>query len=172
MKTTLLDKQGVSLVELLVVFSIVGILAVALGFSYQGWRAKYQVEKQMRELHADLMQARADALERKRNYFAVIASTSYSVYEDTNPAPDGNGTLETASDRLALVRTVEPSKPLTGAATIEFNTRGLANVLGSICTINTFDADYDCIVVSQSRVNLGKLSSPGGPCNEANCLAK
>ena len=38
------NNKGVTLVELLIVFSIIAILVLALGFSYQGWMARYKVD--------------------------------------------------------------------------------------------------------------------------------
>jgi len=164
----------------MVVVAIVGVLAIALGFSFEGWMGGYKVEKQFKELHADLMQAKIQAMERKRNFFVRLApttnaATTYTVYEDTSPAPDGNGTLEVAADRQRLMKTFEPGKSLetNGGATIEFSTRGLLNTAAqSICSNSGIDADYNCIIISETRINLGKLTDPGGACDDANCVAK
>ena len=49
------NNQGVTLVELLVVISVVVIFAVAFGLSYQGWLGRFRVESAAKQLHADLM---------------------------------------------------------------------------------------------------------------------
>jgi prepilin-type N-terminal cleavage/methylation domain-containing protein len=62
-----MNKGGVTLIELTVVFTIIGILAVALGYSYADWMGKYKVEKATKELYTDLMNARYMAVTRNRD---------------------------------------------------------------------------------------------------------
>ena len=52
MKTaiTVINDSGVTLTELLIVVSIIAILAVALGFSYQGWMGNYKIESETKQL--------------------------------------------------------------------------------------------------------------------------
>ena len=178
---SLRHSDGVTLIELIVVVSVIAILVVALGFSFQGWRGKYQVESEMKEMYVDLMNARARALQRNRVHFVRLATTSYTIYEDTAPAPDGNGTLETGTDTLVVSKNVEPAHPLTwndfSDVQINFSQRGLSSDNKTICSNTDFDADYDCIIISNSRVNLGKLSTSipdGGTCGGTpnNCAAK
>ena len=57
-----MSERGVTLVELIVVISVIGILAIALGFSYVGWQGAYRVEKTTKELYTDLMDARSRAM--------------------------------------------------------------------------------------------------------------
>ncbi len=98
MKT--MKNHGITLIELIIVISIIGILAVALGFEFTGWMGGYRVESQTKEMYVDLMNARARAMQRNRVHFVrlFIPPTQYTnMYDDTNPAPDGDGTyLQTA----------------------------------------------------------------------------
>lgn len=169
--------EGVTLIELLVVISVIAILVVALGYSFQGWRGRYKVESEIKEMYVDMMNARARAMQRNRVHFVSLTTGSYAVYEDTSPAPDGDGNLDTATDTRLVEKNFEPSHPITwdGAAEIDFTQRGLSNVSETICSNTDFDADYDCILISTSRVNLGKLNTSipdGGACDDANCEAK
>jgi prepilin-type N-terminal cleavage/methylation domain-containing protein len=169
--------EGVTLIELLVVISVITILVVALGFSFHGWRGRYKVESEMKEMYVDLMNARARALQRNRMHFVSLTAASYTIYEDTVPAPDGDGNLDTATDIQVVAKNFEPSHPLTwnGAARIDFTQRGFSNVEETICSNTDFDSDYDCIIISNSRINLGKLNTSipaGGACASANCVAK
>ena len=157
-------ENGVTLVELIIVISIIGILVIALGFSFEGWIGKYKVESQIKEMYSDLMNTRANAMSRTRvHFFTFPTATSYTIYEDTNPAPDGNGTLETASDRQFTGFPKTVSYALTwGGGNIEFSTRGTITNFGTIRVTNSFKADYDCIVISQTRINMGLWT--GGAC--------
>ena len=53
-----MKRDGFTLIELIIVIAIIGILAVALGFQFTGWMARYQVESQIKAMHSDLMTAR------------------------------------------------------------------------------------------------------------------
>jgi len=172
-----MNNRGITLIELIVVITVIGILVVALGFEFRDWTRKYRVESQIKELYIDMMNARARSMQRNRVHFVTLATTQYTIYEDTNPTPDGNGTLETTSDTQVLQKSLNTTYPITwnGAANVEFNTRGLAAVGKTICSNTDADADYNCIVISASRINLGKLTTKipdGGTCNATNCVAK
>ncbi len=68
--------HGITLVELIIVLSIIGILAVALGFEFTGWMGRYRVESQVKEMYVDLMNARARAMQRNRMHFVNFPNTT------------------------------------------------------------------------------------------------
>ncbi|MBU4273806.1 MAG: hypothetical protein KKA28_18250, partial [Planctomycetes bacterium] len=114
-------------------------------------------------------------------HFVTLTITSYTVYDDTNPAPDGNGTLETAGapDTQLLLKPLDTRYPVTWSGIadteIEFTARGLSNDSKTICSNTDADADYNCIEISATRINLGRLTTlitNGGACNGTNCVAK
>ncbi|MDI6744488.1 MAG: prepilin-type N-terminal cleavage/methylation domain-containing protein [Thermodesulfovibrionales bacterium] len=161
------QEEGVTLTELIIVIAIIAILAVALGFSFEDWMGKYRVEAQIKEMHIDLMNTRANAMSRSRVHFVTLAATSYTIFADTNPIPDGNGTLEIALDTQlpGFPKTVQYALAWAlggGGNNIEFGTRGTITNFGTIRVINAFNADYDCIVISQTRINMGLWT--GGAC--------
>jgi prepilin-type N-terminal cleavage/methylation domain-containing protein len=175
----IMKNSGITLIELIIVISIIGILVVALGFSFQGWIGGYNVESQMKEMYVDLMNARARAMEKNRTHFVSLTPTQYTIYEDTNPAIDGNGYLETASDFKVLQKKLDSRYPITWSdisdTQIDLNKRGLSSDTKTICSNTKADADYNCIEISASRINLGKLTTKipnGGTCNSGNCIAK
>jgi prepilin-type N-terminal cleavage/methylation domain-containing protein len=173
------NEQGITLVELIIVISVIGILAVALGFEFRGWMGGYSVESQMKEMYVDLMNARVRAMQRNRVHFFSLASKQYTVYEDTNPAPDGDEALTTASDTQVLQKTLDNAISWSDASdtNIGFTSAGLADlaVIKTLCCNSSSNADYNCILVTASRINLGKLTtkiSDGGACSDTNCLPK
>lgn len=166
-----MNNRGITLVELIVVVSIIGILVFALAFQFQGWQGKYKAESQMKELYVDLMNARARAMQNNRIHFVSLAATSYSVYEDTNPAPDGNGTLEVAADRLIIQKNLDPTHAIVWTMTnplLRFGGDGLLAV-ADVGRINVnmvvTDVEYDCIdLAEQTRINLGKMNAGRTAC--------
>jgi Tfp pilus assembly protein FimT len=165
-----MNNRGITLVELVVIVSVIGILAMALGFTFSGWISGYKVESQTKELYIDMMNSRAKAMNTNKMHFFVLTSNQYTVYEDSDPAPDGNQTLDTSNDTLVLQETLATANPLTwnGAAQVNFSKRGLANVGKTLCIFSDADPDYDCLVVSDTRINMGKITNPGGSCSDAN----
>lgn len=177
----LLDQKGLNLVELLVTLSIISILLVAMGFSMNGWQARYNVESTAHDMLTDIKEARAAALNEGRAYFVVFppggANTSkYRVYRDT----DGNGTLDLGVD-------TEPGSPAwrngefdgyylqpDGPATrlITLSSRGMVDRVGYLRVLDDHtgaspaDADYDCLDIGPTRIKLGRWNKPApGRCN-------
>ncbi|MEW6713991.1 MAG: GspH/FimT family pseudopilin [Nitrospirota bacterium] len=186
-------RSGFTIIELLVVISVIGILAIALGFSFEGWQGRYKVESQIKDVESDLMKARARAMQRNRAHFVTLTANQYTVQEDLSPWPDGDGTLTAADD----VRPAGYNDPIpllqkdlnlpyvltwsdAADTEIEFTTRGLSNDNKTICLFTDFDGDgdsdvepdYDCLVISQTRINMGKLNSQTGACDAANCIQR
>lgn len=97
--------------ELMVVVSIVGILAIALGAGFMGWREQYNAESDIKKLHGALMDAKISAMKDMRYYFINVPhvpegeSNILRIYRDTdasdpdNPDKPGDGILQPATDR-------------------------------------------------------------------------
>jgi len=70
-------------------------------------------------------------------------------------------------------KTVE--NPITNNFTggiINFDKRGIVQPRETICFFSDNDPDYDCIVISPTRIIMGQLKnqpSNGGDCNASNC---
>ncbi len=48
------NSRGITLIELLIVVTVVGVLSASLGFAYSGWMGNYKVEKQTKEMHSEV----------------------------------------------------------------------------------------------------------------------
>jgi len=173
-----MKRDGFTLVEILTVIAIIGIVAGMAVISFRGMVRRYNVESQIKELYSDLVNTRVMAMSTKRTHFVDIKSGQYSAYVDTNttnPNQDGDGILQEATDvRLAgYPKTFKfPLSWGGGSTTIEFSPKGLANnIPNTFCVFSNINPAYDCIVVSPTRIILGRLKNQGS-CSSGNCETK
>jgi len=164
----MMNHKGFTLIELVIVVTVIGILSLALGSSLQGSIGASRVEGEVKEMYADLMQARARAVQRNHLYFVDVtpAAGTYQITEDTNDSGASD-----AGD-INLFATAKPLSDLvtwTGG-TIQIDTRGMISATATFPTAIQFTPgwtsgsapDYDCILLSQTMVNIGQMN--GGAC--------
>jgi prepilin-type N-terminal cleavage/methylation domain-containing protein len=171
------DDKGFSLNELIITMSLFGIL-VGMGlYSYQSINDRLNVEKDLKEMYVDLMNARIKAIQRNRLHFVLFTASpaQYAIYEDTDPAPDGDTQLDIAKDtrimQKYLVSKFTVSYPDTwnyAYTALRFTSRGLLDT--SVTSAGTFrvtrelNGEYDCIIISDLKNNVGKWDVTTSSC--------
>jgi prepilin-type N-terminal cleavage/methylation domain-containing protein len=162
-------RGGFTLVEIMITLAILGIIVVLGVTNFEGMMEKYRVEGETKQMFADLMDARGRAMQRNRWFFVRIASTGYKTYEDSSPAPDGNGPpLDNTADALVTSITVRHAinTNLAGGNDFGFNRNGIANDNGTIWFTSTAQPDYDCITVNATRIKMGQYNATDNACAE------
>jgi len=153
---------GFTLIELIVVVAILSIFTGAALMNFASYKTKRDIENDIKQLYADLLKARAMAVTGVRSVQVVFSdadSKSYTLLTDINE--DGEfkdkGEIYTASLKLDVFWNGDPAK----GSNITFSSKGLPNSNGTF-SINGSGAEYNCITVFSTRINLGRLA--GGEC--------
>jgi len=163
--------NGFTLIELVVVIVIISLLIAFAGIELTGWMARYRAENQIKEMYTDLMDARSRAMKKNRTYFIHLSTatpTRYDTYEDTN----GNNTLDIGTDTNINSLSKQNFKysitwdggvdPLDIAidrrGLVAPSNRNLWVLKDDGTTYGSSEIDYDCIIISLTRINMGKYN--------------
>lgn len=155
-----MTRRGFTLVELLVVIGLISILLAMATFGFSQYTRKSGIHHQTRLLNGDLMEYRVKAMYEKKNWTVKIDTNRYDIYSSP---------LTTVTP----VKTVTLKYPVetTNTFAIVYDNQGTANVGKTICVIPENDAAVDAIVVSTTRVQIGKKQA-GATCAADNIDAK
>ena len=165
-----MNRRGFSLVELIVVTAIISILLGIATLNFNQWQRKSQVERTVKELYADLMQARQQAMVtglRHRARFVTANQVSFHRYSSEFDI------LGTQLSQKSLSYAIERSAPWVGNE-IEFNSRGMMEDAQpkAVCVFSDAGPAIDGIAILQSRISLGKITNQGNSCATTNITLK
>lgn len=148
------------MVEILMVVAIIGVLLGIVTYQFGQNRSQSLVEKQTRQLYGDIMEIRSRALFEKRPRGIRLTTTSYQIYS--------SGVLSGSP-----IETRPLKMPITwnNNAELVYRTDGLTFDMKTICVAESNAGTVDSIVVSASRVQIGKLDE-GASCVQTNVKAK
>lgn len=159
-----MNRKGFTVVEIIIVMAIAGVLLSMATFQFREYLQKGQIERQTKELYADLLAARSAAVTQQAVKTVTITPTTFTV---------------SGSSPKVLSKAVTWSGKSSGDTQVQiiFDQRGTFNIdVGSgnttICVDQSMEsAQYDGIIVYSTRIHMGKLTI-GEVCNSGNVAVK
>jgi prepilin-type N-terminal cleavage/methylation domain-containing protein len=153
--------RGYNLVELTVAMGIVSLLLLIAAPSFLAQLKRYRSEAQTRSIYAEIQKARANALFQRRETRLKFYPTKFEIYSS---AADTAGVSPIATQPLSY-----PIEINGTGVNLGFDARGMALYNRSICIVDPQGTGaVDSIVVSETRINIGKLGKDG----KWKCLAE
>ena len=163
------SNRGFSIVELVVVIAIISTLLGIVSINFHSWQRKSQIDRQTRELHTDINTARLTAVHTKRRQSIVLNPNSYTLKNYSSEGEDilAGTVLQTRQVSYQMTRGLSTA---FSNSHYEFDTRGFvtrtnsggitSGSFGVTIVVNPVDSGgNDCIVLSEGRTNMGKMSS-------------
>jgi len=156
-----MNRRGFSLVELLIVITLMGLLTGIGTFQFSKYTKKSQISSQTRVLYGDLMEYRMRAFYEKRPWTFKISASGYGIYSSSNVD-------------VAPVTSVALKHPVTSSDSLNvvYDRQGAADLSGkkAVCIASSNDSPVDSVVISATRVQIGKKDE--GSCESANIIAQ
>jgi len=163
--------RGFSLIELIVVMALIGILVSVATLDFNSWQRKSTVEAQVKELYADIQDARMKAAYTKSTYRVEITSPQLVTFRRYSSGADVAGTV-VKTKKLPVAVTTNMTPPIP--TSIDFNTSGIMSDPDQkvICVTTTVDASYDAIIISGALTGMGKQTNRGADCAKTHVIQK
>lgn len=153
-----MNRRGFTLIELLVVIAIISVLLTLATLAFNQWVRKSQIEREVKELYADLMSIRHQAVVTGMTHRIQFVSPKSIILLRYSSEGDATGTQ---IQQKSLPYTISQSSPTFN--NIDFNSRGMMEdpAQKSICIFSDAGSVPDSIVIQQSRISLGKIINQG-----------
>lgn len=166
-----MDKRGYSLVELIVVVGLIATLLALAMLDFSTWQRKAQVEREVKEMYADVQNARSQATFTKQRQAVVFGAQSLTFRRFSSSNDAAGTTVSVKNLSLPFTRT---NWTLPASDTVLFDTRGVMSdpIIKVICITTDVDAAYDALIITPAITMMGKVTNRGTACGQTNVTQK
>ena len=165
-----MDNRGLTLLEVIVVIAITGILMAIAIPNYHEMQTKAAIEKQTRELHSSIINARLTAMHTKQHGVLLLGPNKYiyRVYTSADyQASTGSRLVNTVQLPYQIRKGTSLAELDIARDKIIFDTRGFTtNNMTLVVTPVKYGGGDNCVVVHTARTNIGRMD------NASNCATR
>lgn len=154
------EARALTLIEILVVLTIIGILA---GIAFSGLsRGDTELRQASQNFALSVQKARSEAIRRGKYAGVNVTTYQFKVFEDTNNDRSYNTGEKIISRGNLSIDYPSVSLTSTSSKDIVFDPRGfVANVVSQTVTFSSSHSDFSikAVISSQGRVRLEKVNN-------------
>ncbi len=165
MLNTRAAQRGVTLIELVVVFVVLGLLVLAAAPSIGAWIGNTNVRNTAQSIYAGLNRARAEAVRSNRSVrFSLVSTTDTAVLDNSCAlsaagaswvvsVSDPSGACAAVPSETAAPMIVDKAAGGAGARRVVVTAKSSTNVAANIITFNAFGRVADAASIAQIDVD-------------------
>jgi type II secretion system protein H len=161
------DRSGFTLIEMLIIISIMAFLSTIAVLNFQTWQKKNNIEAETRDLFSQLTEARNNAFMQKTEYGVIIKSKGYQIKSYTSEADTTGAVVKSGTYVYNLTQNGGTDIAAAGiqarfdSSGFLSSTTGTIGPSGTIINVEVTDTStsLNCLVIQSTRVNMGKWNA-------------
>ena len=159
------SESGFSLIELLIVISIMGILLSIVSINFKQWMVKNRVEAQVRQMVSDFSELRVKAFTTKQRHSITVNKMSY-IFKTYSSEGENLASGTSAGTYNVNIPLKSDSSTYYAGTIFEIGSRGILMSFPGTIYLDYQDVSptIDCLKIHTIRINPGKNN--GGSCND------